>query len=435
MVILNSAADAFNLLSKCSAIYSDRPFPTMGGVLMRREKSLFHISHNNRFKTYRRMLHQSLNPNASKMYWHQQEREARVLVDNIIKSPQDLAEHIRRNAAAVIMQIAYGYSVTQNDDHFVTHAEEMMKIRVLAAAPGKWVVDSIPFLRFIPAWVPGAGFKTKAEQWSQQIHNQVLEPYAWVKEQMAMGVATPSFTSRLLQPSDGSLVNTEIEENVFWLTEALYVAGADTTASAMKTFFFTMMMYPLVQQRAQDEADSFFASENRLPTLNDRAAFPYIDSILKELLRWAPPAPVGLFHSNAEDDTYNGYFIPKNTTIVANIWAMMHDESVYPDPFTFEPTRFLGEAPQPDPRGCVFGFGRRVCPGQSLAENSIWIQMVLSLLTLTISKALDANGRPIEPEISFTTALISHVKPFQYQITPRSTGAYSHIEKALENSA
>ena len=43
--------------------------------------------------------------------------------------------------------------------------------------------------------------------------------------------------------------------------------------------------------------------------------------------------------------------------------AMTHDEEIYPDPFTFNPNRHLGDAAQPDPYKFVFGFGRRACPG------------------------------------------------------------------------
>lgn len=124
-----------------------------------------------------------------------------------------------------------------------------------------------------------------------------------------------------------------------------------------------MMMYPAVQCRAQAEADAFFARENRLPTLRDQAAFPYLGAVVKEVLRWAPPTPVGLFHCTSQPDTYKGFFIPAKTTVITNIWAMTHDESVYPDPSVFDPERFMGDNPQADPRECVFGFGRRVCAG------------------------------------------------------------------------
>ncbi|KAJ7684384.1 cytochrome P450 [Mycena polygramma] len=434
MVVLNSATDAANLLTKRSAIYSDRPFPTMAGVLLRREKSIFYISYNERFKMYRKLMHRSFNPTAAQGYWEMQEHEARILVDNIVKSPEGLLEHLRRNAAAVIMKIAYGYPVIQNNDHFVAVAEEHMRIGSLAGAPGKWLVDSLPFLRFLPEWLPGAGFKRRAREWTEKMHFQAVEPHNWVKQQMAAGTATPSFTSSLLRPSDGPPADAETEDLILWAAGGLYSAGADTTVSTLTTFFFAMMMNPSVQKRAQEEVDTFFAVENRLPTLEDQAAFPYLGCVIKEVLRWMPPSPIGLFHCTSQSDIYNGFLIPAKTTVIANIWGMMHDESVYPDPSVFDPERFIGSNPQPDPRDCVFGFGRRICAGQNLGESTLWIQMVLSLLTVNITKAVDKNGAPIEPELGFTTAIVSHVKPFPYQITPRSEPALSLVRQTLQDA-
>ncbi|KAF7324453.1 Cytochrome P450 [Mycena sanguinolenta] len=437
MVVLNSSTDAINLLTKRSAIYSDRPFPTMAGVLLRREKSIFSISYNERFKMYRKLMHRSFNPSAAKMYWEIQEREARILIDNIVRSPEKLVQHLRRNAASVIMRIAYGYSVTRHDDHFVVVAEEHMRIGSQAGAPGRWLVDSLPFLQYLPEWFPGAGFKRQAREWSEQMYSQFLEPHNWVKQQMAAGTAVPSFTSALLRPADELPANAETEDLIMWTAGALYAAGADTTVSSLTTFFFVMMMYPSIQKRAQAEVDEFFAKENRLPTLQDseQGAFPYLACVIKEVLRWAPATPIGLFHCTAQADVYNGFLIPAKTTVIANIYAMMHDETVYPDPFVFNPERFMGSNPQPDPREFVFGFGRRVCAGQHLAETTLWIQMCLSLLTVNISKAVNENGQIIEPEIAFTTAIVSHVKPFMYQITPRSEAAISLVRQTLQDAA
>ncbi|KAJ7229088.1 cytochrome P450 [Mycena pura] len=428
------AADAFNLLSKRSANYSDRPYRTMASRLMRREKSIFVASYNDLLKTYRRLMHQSFNPTASQMYWELEEEEARVLVDNVLSSPQNLVQHLRRNAAAVIMKIAYGYPVTCNDDHFVKIAEEGIKIISMAGAPGKWLVDSFPVLRFLPEWFPGAGFKRQAKEWSQTLYSQSLEPHMWVKEQIRAGTAIPSFTSTLLQPADGHTVDADEEDKIIWTSGALYLAGADTSVSVMETFFFTMMMHPLVQHKAQDEVDRFLSAEKRLPTLRDQAMFPYVGCVLKEILRWAPPAPFGLFHCTTKADVYKGFLIPAKTSVMANIWAIMHDETTYPNPFMFDPTRFLGDNPEPDPRDYAFGFGRRICPGQHLAEHSIWIQMVLSLLTMNISKAVDADGRVVEPEVAFTSGAVSHVKPFKCQIDPRPGISLSLVRVALQNS-
>lgn len=172
-----------------------------------------------------------------------------------------------------------------------------------------------------------------------------------------------------------------------------------------------MMLHPEIQKKAQQEVDAVVSREGRLPKLTDRSSMPYLESILKEVLRWAPASPIGIFHANTVDDVYEGYFIPAKSTIIGNIWAMMHDESVYPDPFTFNPDRFLegnGRSPQADPREYVFGFGRRVCPGQHVGEASIFIQMALALATVTITKPLDDSGKVIEPEIGFTTAIVRY---------------------------
>lgn len=82
-----------------------------------------------------------------------------------------------------------------------------------------------------------------------------------------------------------------------------------------------------------------------------------------------------------EDDVYRGYFLPKGTLFITNIWFvasitnfcirvtenvavryMTRDPDVYSDPLEFKPERFLeggGRVPEQDPRYSVFGFGRR----------------------------------------------------------------------------
>lgn len=77
---------------------------------------------------------------------------------------------------------------------------------------------------------------------------------------------------------------------------------------------------------------------------------------------------------------------------------------------TFEPARFLQSdvhKPEPDPREHVFGYGRRACPGQQLAEHSVWLTCVTSLTTLTITKRVDQDGAPIVPEIEYIGQVIT----------------------------
>ena len=62
--------------------------------------------------------------------------------------------------------------------------------------------------------------------------------------------------------------------------------------AAMSTFFLAMTLNPEAQERAQKEIESV-VGRDRLPTIDDRDQLPYVGSLVKEVLRWAPPAPLG----------------------------------------------------------------------------------------------------------------------------------------------
>jgi len=113
------------------------------------------------------------------------------------------------------------------------------------------------------------------------------------------------------------------------------------TVSAIHSFYLAMMMYPEVQRKAQAEIDRVIESD-RFPTLADQPSLPYVDALVKEVLRWNPVGPLGKFfevvgpplfrerltggnplgipHIATENDVYKGHFIPKGSTVIANIW-------------------------------------------------------------------------------------------------------------------
>jgi len=55
-----------------------------------------------------------------------------------------------------------------------------------------------------------------------------------------------------------------------------------------------MQLYPEVQRKAQEELDRVIG-KGRLPTIADRPNLPYIEAVIKELLRWNPVAPLGAY--------------------------------------------------------------------------------------------------------------------------------------------
>ena len=134
-----------------------------------------------------------------------------------------------------------------------------------------------------------------------------------------------------------------------------------------------------------------------------------------------------------EDDVYNGYFLPKDSIILGNAWyarltfasvfvslftlkknvfttrAILHDDRLFPDPFTFKPERFTD--PNVDPRvpaavDYAFGFGRRVCPGRWMAHAFVWVVVASVLSAFKIEKAV-RDGRVIEPTGAFTPGILA----------------------------
>ena len=165
------------------------------------------------------------------------------------------------------------------------------------------------------------------------------------------------------------------------------------------------MQNPDVQRKAQAEVDEV-VGKHRLPTWDDISKLPYTRLVLQETYRMNPLSPLGIPHASVADDVYNGMFIPKGTIVYQNVWAMMHDERVYAEPFRFWPERYLpkekGGNGEPLPVG-QFGFGRRICVGRNLAENSLLIVLATMLATLDVDWPVGPDGKPapFEPEWSF----------------------------------
>ncbi|RDB18010.1 hypothetical protein Hypma_000693 [Hypsizygus marmoreus] len=420
IVVLNSFQAAVDLLDKRSANYSDRPklpiFEMMGFL-----HSLAFMRYGKDFRMHRRMVQQSFGKGISKAYRPIQAREARLLAQKLLSSPDNRDELLLRFSTAIIIEIAFGHQITADNDPYLKAADDVCFAAANSGPPGGTFVDLFPILRYFPSWFPGAyyaGFARYSRPIIRRIHDM---PLADVTEQMAKGTAKPSFlVSQLehLQREDPG--NTVGIDHATGAAAVLYVAGAETTSSTLSFFFLAMALHPECQLKAQREIDAVTGG-SRLPEFNDRDDLPFLECLLQETLRWHHAVPIGMPHRSMEDDIYNGMFIPGGSIMIANTRGMTLDEKVYKDPLKFDPERFL---PQPLGRGepnpnAAFGFGRRVCPGRYLAVDSLWIAMASILSTMSILKPRGEDGKEIAPEIGFISGITCHPSPFRCRLQPR----------------
>ena len=80
-----------------------------------------------------------------------------------------------------------------------------------------------------------------------------------------------------------------------------------------------MAAYPEVQRKAQAELDTV-VGQGRFPEFEDRDSLPYVCAVIKECLRWQMVTPLNAPHKATEDDEYRGFFIPKGSLVIANLW-------------------------------------------------------------------------------------------------------------------
>ncbi|RAL13437.1 cytochrome P450 [Aspergillus homomorphus CBS 101889] len=415
IVILNDARMAFDLLEKRSSIYSSRPRLTFAGEIVGWNGSLAMQTYSDQFRAYRKVMHRVLGTKTTTARFNSlQEVEVRRFLMRVLDYPEDLIQHIRTEAGAVILKIAYGYTTEPHGrDPLVDLANEAMDQFSIAGSPGQWLVDTIPILKHVPAWFPGAGFKRTGLAWNRILLTTVEKPYQFVRQQMQRGKHTPSYVSSLLEGRDLSTLTPEEEYIIKWTAGSLYTGGADTTVSVLSTFFLAMALYPEIQKKAYEEIESVLG-RCRLPTFADRERLPYIGAIVKESLRWHPIAPTGIPHECTEDDIYEGYLIPKGSIVIPNIWQMTQDPSTYANPTAFDPTRFLSPNPQMDPHLLAFGFGRRICPGRLLADNTIFLTIAQSLAMFQITPG-DATLKA-----EFAPGVVSHPLPYALRVEARS---------------
>ncbi|KAJ3526779.1 hypothetical protein NMY22_g10036 [Coprinellus aureogranulatus] len=313
------------------------------------------------------------------------------------------------------MRAAYGLDDIGKNRSIIQVAAKYVREFGEAITPGKFLVNTFPILKHIPAWLPGAGFQTYFAGLAKLSVKAVYTPFEDTKTNMANGqkgtypsLAT-SLIDKLPESTSQRAQGEEIARNV---CAVAYMAGAETSLASAMALVFALAHNPEVQRKSRAEIESVIGTE-RLPSLDDRPSLPYVHAVFKELTRWYNATPLGVPHSNTEDDEYDGYFVPKGTMFLPNIWAIMHDPDLFERPFDFDPERYLkdGEIDPTVPDGDMagFGFGRRICAGRYFAKDTLFLFTASLLATCDVTRAKDDNGQYLVQHLDLLNSTVAYV--------------------------
>ncbi|KAJ8447387.1 hypothetical protein Cgig2_013164 [Carnegiea gigantea] len=190
----------------------------------------------------------------------------------------------------------------------------------------------------------------------------------------------------------------------------LFIAGTDTTSNVLQWAMTELLRHPEKMTKAQAEIDQVLSEgQSRSIEESDISNLPYVQAIVKETLRLYPPVPFLVPHKADCEVQLCGYYVPKNAQVWVNLWCLNRDPSVWVNPKSFMPERFLES--EIDFKGrnfefMPFGTGRRMCPGMPLAHRMAHLMLAALLRSFNwkLDGQLNADGIDIEEMFGITLA-------------------------------
>ncbi|KAI9442993.1 cytochrome P450 [Lactarius indigo] len=421
IIVINSHKVAAELLGRRANIYSDRPRLIVANDILCGGLLYAFMPYGDLWRRTRRAAHESLTRSTVRDYHPILHKEAILLASALLDSPEAREKHFQRSAASETMSILYDYPTLKTEnDKTLKEIHAFNDYVSEAAVPGAHLVELFPWMMLIPDSL--AKWKREGKRYFIGYTNMFEGLFNNVRAEISKGSNRPSVSASLIKNSErNGLSNQEMA----WLVGSLYSAGAETTYTAMNWFVLAMITQPEIQKRAQAELDAV-VGRARTPAFSDASSLPYIQAVVKEVLRWRPPLPLSIPHSTTEDDWYNGMFIPKGTICLPNIWLCHHDPAFYgDDAANFNPGRFLdaegktatGTPEARDDGHSTYGFGRRACPGKHVANDSLFIFIATVLWASNLERVYDQDGK--ETPLDMNSFIYNGVacRPVSYECT------------------
>ncbi|KAG6330134.1 hypothetical protein ID866_8953 [Astraeus odoratus] len=397
-VIINHEDIAHELLVRRSSIYSDRPY-IISNELFGIDFNTVFMQHGKMWRLHRQLYNTGFSKQRSAEYKEIQLKKVHQLLLNMLSAPHDYIKHYHTLSSSIIMAITYGYDAAPEEDPFINNVTQAIDILVHVMTPERATLLSTFPIR--------GRYKQHASKCRALVRHVLNDPFNYVKNCMSAGTASKSFVHHLLEKKSMKSPDQNQEEVVKEVAATAFLAGSETTTSVLLVFLLAMVLHPEVQVRAQKEIDQV-VGQDRLPNFNDKENLPYIEAICLETLRWVPVLPLGVPHRTTTDDVFDGMFIPKGATVIPNIWAMARNKERFPEPLVFNPDRHLtsdGKVAE-NTSSPVFGFGRRLCLGMHVADQTLWATMTLFLAAFHVSKAKDDDGNYIDVIPEFVIGVV-----------------------------
>lgn len=400
-VVISDPLVAKDLLISNGTIFSSRKQMFIKSKNIFTGRGITVMPYDAKWRRHRKIANSFLNTHALEEHAHVLSHEAKVLVQELYrygkagKEPVNPQPHAGRCSLNNMLTMVFGIRTDTLEHPLVGRVLRLSREFMNCTGPVSNLIDFVPLLQHLPN-----SLTTRAKK----LHKDLVETYGGMINEIEERMKAGELVSHCLVTA---MIEAGEREELNYLDKvmigsAFMIGGVETTASIMQWFSALIPSYPDIQTRAHAELDRV-VGRNRLPTVEDEPHLPYLRAIIKEVERCHNPFWLGTPHVNSQDFTYHGHFIPQDTVIILNTYTIHHNDQRYPDPFAFNPDRYLNDTKTSSESAhlanvmerdhWMFGAGRRICPAIDVAEREVWLGISHMLWAFKMEKV---PGEPID---------------------------------------
>ena len=227
----------------------------------------------------------------------------------------------------------------------------------------------------LPRWIPRF-FKTSTKRDAAEIRKLITQLTSERMQAISTGDAPDDLATKIMTTSDPVSGERFDTEEMVDQVAIFFLAGHETSASALAWALYLLALYPEWQDRVAAEAEALtdqeFAVMSKLRLSRD---------VFREALRLYPPVPMMVRQAACQEEHFRDRDVPVGAQLVVSPWHLHRHDRLWDNPDVFDPGRWGTENGKICQREAFIPFsaGARVCPGAGFAmvEGPLILSMIL----------------------------------------------------------
>ncbi|PHQ80946.1 MAG: cytochrome P450 [Thalassobium sp.] len=240
----------------------------------------------------------------------------------------------------------------------------------------------------VPRWFPRF-FKGQTKRTARDIRALITQLTVQRMAAIKAGTAPDDLATKIMTTPDPQTGETFTTAEMVDQVAIFFLAGHETSASALAWTLYLMALYPDWQDRVAQEAQALTGPDFKLV-----AKLRLSKDVFREALRLYPPVPMMVREAGCPE-RFRDRDVPRGSQIVLSPWHLHRHERLWDNPDGFDPTRWATENGKRCQREAYIPFsaGPRVCTGAGFAM--VEGPLILSMLLRAYRFDLVAGRQPV----------------------------------------